>query len=164
MGDSTPTQPPPLKTNPSDTVPDIITPPGQQTAPSGLTNGRRGYVLWFEFTPLSLASSSSREARPDTFNAVEALRSLADALFTSQGEVIIHDWQNQHTFTNLSNWPTTNAVFCSYFDVHVPTTGKTTAFVRFPISTVLEYKQLKQDGILYNYLQSNSIYLTIQQF
>ncbi|KAL7572938.1 hypothetical protein ACA910_007444 [Epithemia clementina (nom. ined.)] len=134
--------------------------PGQHGAPHDLPTGRHGYILQFQFHPSTNTTPQPPQSRTDTFKAVAALHSLANALFTSHGQVAIHDQQNQHHFDILAQWPSTDATFRQYFEGHTPSTGQATAYVRFGISSTLEYKFLKQEGILYSYICSNDLYDT----
>ncbi|KAL7580125.1 hypothetical protein ACA910_012884 [Epithemia clementina (nom. ined.)] len=137
--------------------------PGQSATPKPPDLSHHGYILRFEFTP-SPSAPKTRTTAPDTFNAVEALRSLADALFTSNGEVCIHNGTNTTTIQSLQECPSNDKQFQEFFEVSIPDSGKAKAYVRFEITTSLEYKILKQDGTLYNYLRVNSIYMTLHQF
>ncbi|KAL7568608.1 hypothetical protein ACA910_022710 [Epithemia clementina (nom. ined.)] len=119
-----PAQPPPSST------PLYKSSPGQKTAPSHLPSDRHGYVLRFEFQP---PPTTHQRTALDTFNTVEALRGLADALFTAQGKVTIHNNANTAQLQSLQDWPSDRAAFQSYFEVHVPNNGGAQAFVRLRI-------------------------------
>ncbi|KAL7562785.1 hypothetical protein ACA910_020897 [Epithemia clementina (nom. ined.)] len=99
-------EPPPNGTDQpaaSPTVDHHYPPPGQVMAPLNFPHDPHGFTLQFEFQPTKLPATSHPKApRPDTFNAVEALRRLADALFTSTGHVEIHDIHNGNKISSLT--------------------------------------------------------------
>ncbi|KAL7578980.1 hypothetical protein ACA910_019027 [Epithemia clementina (nom. ined.)] len=70
--------------------------PGQLAAPKPPDAFHHGYILCFEFIPTPSAHKT-RTTAPDTFNTVEALQSLAEAIFTSNGKVSIHNGTNTAT-------------------------------------------------------------------
>ncbi|KAL7558718.1 hypothetical protein ACA910_013431 [Epithemia clementina (nom. ined.)] len=137
--------------------------PRQETAPKNLTSNLHGYVLRFKFQPPP--TTAKHKCTPiDTFNAVEALGGLAEALFTAQGNVTIHNDADTEKLQSVKDWPSDHATFQRYFEVHVPDNGGTQAFVRLQISTSMEYRNLKKGGVIYNYLRTNNIFMTLHQF
>ncbi|KAL7570161.1 hypothetical protein ACA910_019999 [Epithemia clementina (nom. ined.)] len=104
-------------------------PPAQDHAPSDLPDDRHGFTLRFEFQPPNTPTRHNAPTRPDTFNAAEALRGLADGLFTSAGGVQIHDTYDGDRIISLQEWPKTDIKFQSFFEVFTPTTGRLGVFV-----------------------------------
>ncbi|KAL7566112.1 hypothetical protein ACA910_003886 [Epithemia clementina (nom. ined.)] len=137
-----------------------LQPPGQRHAPTNAAEHRHGFCLRIEFQHTNPSTKTSCATPPDTFNAVEAVRSLADALFTSRCNVFIHDTSNSRTMKDLTEWPNNDNDFTAFFEVHIPSNRTTTAFICFAISSSRDYKNLKQDGLLYQYLRANSIFMT----
>ncbi|KAL7568217.1 hypothetical protein ACA910_004217 [Epithemia clementina (nom. ined.)] len=141
-----------------------LQPPGQRHAPTNAAEHRHGFCLRFKFQHTNPSTKTSRATRPDTFNAIEAVRGLAGAFFTSRCNVFIHDTSNRKTMKDVTEWTTNDNDFTAFFKVHIPSNSTTTAFVCFAISSSCDYKNLKQDGLLYQYLRANSIFMTLHPF
>ncbi|KAL7575463.1 hypothetical protein ACA910_007362 [Epithemia clementina (nom. ined.)] len=123
---------------PPSQVTNTFLPPGQAKAPPDLCPDHHGYTLRFQFhPPHTPAQHIAKFTRSDTFNAVEALRGLADALFTFAGNIAIDDTSQGATIKTLQDWSTTDIQFRSFFENYLPPTGKATAYVRCNISTFL---------------------------
>ena len=110
----------------------------------------------------TMGNQRNQRQQQNNIDIVTAVKGLVTGLFSLEGSIIVA--QDQTTqFSTLESFPATEAEFFKFFE-----TGERTANglinVYFTLTSTHKFGELKTDHGIWNYLQSNNVYLYTQSF